>query len=143
MNGETPEQTMVQLPQYPLAQHVIHQAFESPDEYTYIGVDSDVEYDLYNDAPKIGNIEDVETYTDGNGKTFVRVFSVITGAESRKVRRATRWEPAEWETREVTIGVEATWRPQDSLEPETTLTVEHIDGGFPDPVPEYDKYSEI
>lgn len=133
MTAEHPEQPMVQLPEQPLGVHVMHQAYETCGDEYYVGVPDDVEDWSVLDAADENAIHSVRTRTDGDGNTVVHVHAEITGSQSRRVRRATRWEPAEYERRDVVIGVTATWRPTDSLAPETSLRVEVIEGGFPEP----------
>jgi len=121
----------VELPERPLAEHVMFTAYEGPhDEH----VNTDIEYDLY-DAHK--NIVHVDEIDDGDGRVGLLVVAEIDGTASRRTARATRWHPAEYERRDVPIVVEATWFPRDGLHPDTHLRVTQEGEAFgrPDPEP--------
>jgi hypothetical protein len=133
MTDDSEEQETVELPVQPLGVHIIHQAAETCGDDYYVGVPDDVEdWSIY-DAADEDAIHAVDSKTTRDGETEVHVHAEITGKQSRKVASSTRWHPAEYETRDVQIGVTATWRPTDGLAPETTIHVEVIDGGFPEP----------
>jgi len=136
MTAEHPEQSMVQLPTQPLGVHIMHHACEIAGGEYYCGVPDDVEWDLY-DTTDASNIVAVNTKTTRDGKTEIHVHADITGSQSRRVARATRFNPPAYENRDVMIGVTATWRPTEDIAPETSLSVEVIEGGFAEP-PGYD-----
>lgn len=124
-----------------LAKHAVVQAYESRNEYCYIGVDDEVnDWSLYDAHKNIVEVAQTDTesrhgpsFEVDNALTGVRVHCEQTGYVSEKTARATHLEPASYKNHDVTIYTTAWWFPQpDQLAPLTAIEVDQ-EGGRPTP----------
>lgn len=112
----------VSLPAEQLGKHALRQAFETCGCGGF--VDDEVEYSL-RDA--VDNIEYVESISNEDGMEGVLVYAEINGRVSERVSMGTRFQPPEYETHDIPIGIAVTWIPRsDSFEAEVECEIEQI-----------------
>jgi hypothetical protein len=140
----------VQLNAEQLAKHALIQAYESPDEYRYGTIPDDLDVSLYDAHTHITEVDEITTDSrhgppfpgaDDKERDGLRVHAELTGYESERVARGTRYQPPEYKQHEVTVHVTGWWFPHpDQLAPLTAIEVE-CEGGIPSP-PDPEPYED-